>query len=100
MKFVVNKLGMKSPGFDRAFLKKFVNKYKYTQLKGVAPTPKFGNGSWTVEERTRAVTTHNNQSRKASPSASIADEADENDEFNEDDEVIYDSSGDEEEDDY
>ena len=95
---------MDSPGFDKASLKRFVNKTKYGELRGVAPKPNFGDGNWTFEERTRAVATHNNLSRKASlkasASASIADEADEHDEFNEDDQVIYDSSGDEEEADY
>ena len=100
--FVVKQLGFDKPGFDKASLKQFVNRDKYARLKGTAPTPNFGNGNWTPEERSRAVTTHENlsrkASRKASASASIADEEDEQESNADDEEVIYDSSG--EEDDY
>ena len=54
--FVVNKLDMDPPGFDKASLKLFVNKDKYNSLKGVAPKPFFGKGNWTAEERTHTAT--------------------------------------------
>lgn len=104
--FAVNKLGFDKPGFDQASLKQFVNKDKYAKLKGKAPDLSFGRGNWTSEERSRAVTTHNNLSRKASrasrassASASVAD--DDELEYNDDeDQVVYDSSDNELADDY